>query len=165
VLLGYHRACLGVANRYGRPIYGAFRDERLAGVAVTFAAGRFPPPRLTILRYVPSFLRAGPATIVRALRASVVQDKGHPHDPHVFLWLLAVDPSHQRSGVGRALVAQVAADAEAPVYLDTANPANVPYYASLGFEELGSAPLPRGATLWFMRRRGDAEPPAVPPAS
>ncbi len=43
-------------------------------------------------------------------------------------------------------------DAAAPVYLDTSNPANVPYYASFGFEETGRAPLPRGATLWFMRR-------------
>jgi predicted GNAT superfamily acetyltransferase len=43
-------------------------------------------------------------------------------------------------------------EAEAPVYLDTANPANVPYYASNGFEEIGKADGPRGATMWFMRR-------------
>ena len=42
--------------------------------------------------------------------------------------------------------------AEAPVYLDTANPANVPYYVSAGFEEIGRAALPRGATMWFMSR-------------
>ena len=40
----------------------------------------------------------------------------------------------------------------APVYLDTANPANVPYYASNGYEELGKADGPRGASMWFMRR-------------
>jgi hypothetical protein len=40
----------------------------------------------------------------------------------------------------------------APVYLDTANPANVPYYASNGYEEIGKAAAPRGATMWFMRR-------------
>ncbi len=50
------------------------------------------------------------------------------------------------------LLTRVFDDAEAPVYLDTANPANVPYYASFGFEELGRAALPRGATMWFMRR-------------
>jgi hypothetical protein len=43
-------------------------------------------------------------------------------------------------------------EAEAPVYLDTANPANVPYYASNGFEGIGKADGPRGATMWFMRR-------------
>jgi GNAT superfamily N-acetyltransferase len=89
---------------------------------------------------------------VRGLRTSAVQDRGHPREQHVFLWFLAAHPAHQRKGVGRALLERVFADAEAPVCLDTANPANVPYYASFGFEELGSAPLPRGARMWFMRR-------------
>ena len=139
-------------HRYGRPVYGAFDRGRLVGVAATFAAGRYPPPAWTVLWYVPGFLAAGPGPIVRGLRTSFVQDRGHPREDHVFLWFLAVDPGRQRSGVGRALLARVFEEAEAPVYLDTANPANVPYYASLGFEELGRAPLPRGATMWFMRR-------------
>jgi ribosomal protein S18 acetylase RimI-like enzyme len=152
ILLRYHRTAIRVVDRYGGPIYGVFREGVLAGVAVTFAAGRYPPPAWTFFKYVPGFLAAGPGPVVRGLRASSVQDGGHPDHEHVFLWFLAVDPGHQRSGVGRALLARVFDDAEAPVYLDTANPANVPYYASFGFEELGRAALPRGATMWFMRR-------------
>jgi GNAT superfamily N-acetyltransferase len=152
VLLGYHRAVVEVTHRHGGPIFGAFRDQGLAAVAVTFAAGLYPAPAYTFLRYVPPFLRAGPATMVRALRASAVQDKGHPAEEHHFVWQLAVDPPAQRSGLGRALLQRVADEAEVPVYLDTANPDNVPYYASVGFEEIGRAPLPRGATMWFMRR-------------
>jgi ribosomal protein S18 acetylase RimI-like enzyme len=155
VMRHYHRACLRIADRYGRPIYGAFRDGRLIGVAATFAAGRYPPPQHTILRYVPSFLAAGPGPSIRGLRFSAVMEKGHPHDVHVYLWHLAVDPASQRGGIGRALLARVFEDgarAEAPVWLETANPANVPYYASNGFEEVGRAPLPRGATMWFMQR-------------
>jgi GNAT superfamily N-acetyltransferase len=148
----YHRTALGVMHGYGGPIYGAFDPPRLVGVAATFAAGRYPAPAWTFLRYVPAFLAAGPGPIVRGLRTSFVQDRGHPSEDHVFLWFLAVDPGRQRAGVGRALIARVFEDAEAPVYLDTANPANVPYYASFGFEELGRASLPRGATMWFMRR-------------
>jgi len=148
----YHRAALGVIHRYGRPIYGAFRGGALSGVAATFAAGRYPPPSWTFFRYVPGFLAAGPGPIVRGLRTSAIQDRGHPKEEHVFLWFLAVDPGRQRSGVGRALLARVFEEAEAPVYLDTANPANVPYYASFGFEEIGQAALPRGATMWFMTR-------------
>jgi GNAT superfamily N-acetyltransferase len=152
VALRYHRAVVSVAARYGGPIWGAFRDDELAGVAVTFAAGRYPPPAWTFARYVPSFLLAGPGPIVRGLRTSSVQESGHPAEEHAFVWWLAVDPAHQRSGVGRALLQRVFAGSEAPVYLDTANPDNVPYYASLGFEEIGRAALPRGATMWFMRR-------------
>jgi GNAT superfamily N-acetyltransferase len=154
VALRYHRTALKVMHRWGRPIYGAFAadGEELAGVAATFGAGRYPPPAWTFLQYVPGFLLAGPAPIVRGLRASAVQDQGHPKDEHVFLWFLAVDATHQRKGIGRALLARVFEEAAAPVYLDTSNPANLPYYASFGFEEIGSAPLPRGATMWFMRR-------------
>jgi GNAT superfamily N-acetyltransferase len=152
VALGYHRAAFVVMHRYGRPIYGAFNRGDLVGVAATFGAGRYPPPAWTFFRYVPGFLAAGPAPIVRGLRTSAVQDHGHPKDDHVFLWFLAVEPAHQRKGVGRALLARVIEDAEAPVYLGTSNPANLPYYASFGFEEIGRARLPRGATMYFMRR-------------
>ncbi len=154
VALRYHRVALSVTHRYGGPIYGAFGPgERLAGVAATFAAGLYPPPAWTIAKFVPGFLLAGPAPIVRGLRFSSIQDAGHPEEEHVFLWFLAVDPGQQRRGAGRALLARVFEDAAAPVYLDTSNPANVPYYASFGFEETGRAPLPRGGgTLWFMRR-------------
>jgi GNAT superfamily N-acetyltransferase len=152
VALRYHRAALGVTHRYGRPIYGAFSAGELSGVAATFGAGRYPPPGWTFVKFVPSFLLAGPAPIVRGLRFSSAQDGGHPPEEHVFLWFLAVDPARQRRGVGRALLARVFEEAGAPVYLDTSNPANVPYYASFGFEEIGSGELPRGVRMWFMRR-------------
>jgi GNAT superfamily N-acetyltransferase len=152
VMRRYHRAVLRIADRYGRPVYGAFRQGRLAGVAVTFAAGRYPPPAHTFLRYAPGFLAAGPGPSVRGLRTSAIMERAHPSDEHVYLWILAVDPASQRGGVGRKLIARVFDEAEAPVYLETANPANVPYYASNGFEEIGRRPLPRGATMWFMRR-------------
>jgi len=152
VLRRYHRAALNVTERYGGPIYGAFQNGRLVGVAATFAAGLYPPPAWTIAYFFPGFLLAGPGPIVRGLRFSAVQESGHPHYEHLYLWFLAVDPGHQRGGVGRALLARVYEEAEAPVYLDTANPANVPYYASNGFEELGEADGPRGAKMWFMKR-------------
>jgi GNAT superfamily N-acetyltransferase len=148
----FHRAVLKVTDRYGGPIYGAFRNDRLAGVAVTFAPGRYPPPRRTDAKYVFAFVAAGPGPIVRGLRTGAVQDQGHPRDEHVYLWFLAVDPARQRTGVGRALLARVCEDADAPVYLDTSNPDNVPYYAAAGFEEIGRGVLPRNTPMWFMRR-------------
>ena len=151
LLRRYHRAALDVVDRYGGPIHGAFDEGRLAGVAATFAAGLYPPPAWTLAYFVPAFVRAGPAPVVRGLRFSAVQERGHPDDEHIYLWFLAVDPQKQRGGIGRALLARVYEDATAPVYLDTANPANVPYYSSNGFAEIGAAG-PRGARMWFMRR-------------
>jgi GNAT superfamily N-acetyltransferase len=153
ILRRYHRTALNVIHRHGGPTYGAFADDgRLAGVAATFAAGLYPPPNWTTAYFVPGFLLAGPGPIVRGLRFSAIQEHGHPETEHVYLWFLAVDPAQQRGGIGRALLARVYEEAEAPVYLDTSNPANVPYYASNGFEEIGKADGPRGATMWFMRR-------------
>jgi GNAT superfamily N-acetyltransferase len=153
VLRRYHRTALNVIERHGGPIYGAFREEgRLVGVAATFAAGLYPPPAWTLVYFVPGFLLAGPGPIVRGLRFSAIQEHGHPETEHVYLWFLAVDPAQQRGGLGRALLARVYEEAEAPVYLDTSNPANVPYYASNGYEEIGRADGPRGATMWFMTR-------------
>jgi GNAT superfamily N-acetyltransferase len=57
--------------------------------------------------------------------------------------------------VGRALLSKALARADelgVPTYLDTANPANLPYYASFGFRQTGERPMPRGSTLWFMLR-------------
>ena len=152
VLRRYHRAALDVIRKYGGPIYGAFDDGRLTGVAATFAPGLYPPPQWTLVYFVPGFIAAGPAPVVRGLKFSAIQESGHPDDEHAYLWFLAVDPKHQRGGVGRTLLARVYEDATAPVYLDTANPANVPYYAGNGYEEIGRAAGPRGATMWFMRR-------------
>ena len=151
VLRRYHRTALGCDPAVWRADLRRLR--RTAGAS---PASPPPSPPASIprrpgpfFRFVPGFLLAGPGPIVRGLRFSAVQEKGHPHDEHVYLWFLAVDPEHQRGGVGRALLARVYGDArtpQAPVYLDTANPANVPYYASFGFEEIGRADGPRGAT-------------------
>ena len=43
-------------------------------------------------------------------------------------------------------------DAEVPAYLWTANPANLPYYGSHGFEVMSEATIPGGAPNWFMER-------------
>jgi GNAT superfamily N-acetyltransferase len=152
LLRRFHRRALDVIDRYGKPIYCALDDGRVVGIAATFAVGLYPPPAWTTIKFVPAFIVAGPGPVVRGFRFSAIQEKGHPHEEHVYLWFLAVDPGHQRGGVGRALLARVYEEAKAPVYLDTANPANVPYYASNGYEELGKVAGPRGATMWFMRR-------------
>ncbi len=78
ILRRYHRTALNVIHRYGRPIYGAFTEDGLAGVAATFAAGLYPPPAWTTAYFVPGFLLAGPGPIIRGLRFSAIQEQRAP---------------------------------------------------------------------------------------
>jgi ribosomal protein S18 acetylase RimI-like enzyme len=98
---------------------------------------------------------AGPSVLRRSLVADNAMHRGHPGEEHFFVWMLTVSPAAQRSGVGRALLSTALERADArgvPTYLDTANPDNLPYYASFGFENTGQGKLPRGAPLWYMYR-------------
>jgi ribosomal protein S18 acetylase RimI-like enzyme len=126
------------------------------GVAVTFDWEAWPPPEpISTLLDAPTFVLGGPRAAVRGARADATMKRAHLHEPHLYLWQLAVAPAAQRSGVGRALMARVIADADGsaiPIYLETANPDNVPYYRSFGFVETGREKLPRGAPLWLMLR-------------
>jgi ribosomal protein S18 acetylase RimI-like enzyme len=156
VMWGYHRALHRKALQWGRPGYAAVRGNRLVGVAVTFDWEAWPPPEpVSTLLDAPSFVLAGPWAAVRGARADATMKRAHFHEPHLYLWQLAVAPRAQRSGVGRVLLERVIADADdagTPVYLETAKPDNVPYYRSFGFVETGRETLPRGAPLWLMLR-------------
>lgn len=155
MLRGYTRGLLAVARRWGGPVYGAFDDGALVGTVIAFEEGHYPPPPWAILFEARGIVPAGPPTIVRGLRAQATLDRGHPDHPHAFVSVLTVHPDSQRKGAGRALLGRVleeADDREVSVYLDTAKPENLPYYRSFGFELQGEAPLPRGATIWYLLR-------------
>lgn len=151
------RGALSVVARYGGRILHVERDGQPAGVLSTMPPGAWPPPHLRMLSaQALGPMLAGPAVIWRSLRADAVIQAAHPREPHFFVWMLGVAPAHQRTGVGRALLASGLARADelrVDSYLETANPENLPYYASFGFEQTGDATLPGGAPIWFMRRR------------
>ncbi|HEV3230172.1 MAG TPA: GNAT family N-acetyltransferase [Solirubrobacteraceae bacterium] len=145
---------LAVARRWGGPAWAAWRNERLIAVAVCFDPGRVAPQGRRQL-YEASFWLAGPGPYSRGLRLQQVMDEHRPPGPHVYLWLLGTAPDAQRTGAASALLAEVAAHADAqqlPTYLETMNPRNVPFYCGRGFQVRGQAAMPRGARAWFMQR-------------
>jgi GNAT superfamily N-acetyltransferase len=83
-------------------------------------------------------------------------EAAHPHDqPHYYLTLLATHPDHRGKGIGMALLEHnlELIDAEGmAAYLESSNPANVPRYASVGFEPVGQFAYPGGGpvvtTMW-----------------
>lgn len=79
-----------------------------------------------------------------------------PSEPVWFLGLVGVDPDRQRHGLGRAVIAPglAAADAEhSPAFTETAEPANINFYESLGFTVTAELELPhRGPIHYAMYR-------------
>jgi ribosomal protein S18 acetylase RimI-like enzyme len=77
-------------------------------------------------------------------------------EPHWYLWVLGVDPSHQGQGIGGALLRAGVARAEAshlPCYLETMNPNNVPLYQKFGFVVADEGKVPASNVhVWSMVR-------------
>ena len=80
----------------------------------------------------------------------------HPEEPHWYLAIIGSDPTVRGAGFGAALMRSrlERCDAEAaPVYLESSNIDNVPYYSRFGFEVTGEIVVPDGGpTLWCMWR-------------
>jgi GNAT superfamily N-acetyltransferase len=151
-----YRTELGKAQRWGGPSVAADVQRALAGVAITFDAGRWPPPQpWSTLRDLPSLLLAGPLPALRAGQVDWAVERLRPREPHVYLYLLAVSPALQRRGVGAVLVEAVVAHARSrglPVCLETMSPSNPHFYAKQGFEVFEECALLGGGRAWMMRR-------------
>jgi ribosomal protein S18 acetylase RimI-like enzyme len=65
----------------------------------------------------------------------------HPEEPHWYLPLIGVDPSHQGRGLGAALMRHALERCDAdgvPAYLESSNPRNISLYQRHGFEALAT---------------------------
>lgn len=164
-----NRAVLRMALRHGE---ARVADEG-RGVAVWMRPGVPVRPWPMVLAGVlavpravgwPDFLRfVAMDARIEALRRSA-NGGGLRH-----LVILAVDPPRQRSGLGRALLADGLARADREgiaTWLETSAPANVDYYRAHGFEVAGNGALGAERTpFWGMVRapRLGPEPPPERP--
>jgi len=77
-------------------------------------------------------------------------------EPHWYIMILGVDPVHHGKGWGKTLLEPVMKKAEAngePVYLETAQPANVSFYEKQEFRVLREVIDPQsGLKLWTFRK-------------
>ncbi|WP_029926639.1 GNAT family N-acetyltransferase [Nocardia otitidiscaviarum] len=129
-------------------------DDRVVGAMLWYPAGY----RKSLWREMvsgPQLLWAmGPAT-VRGIHVDEAIARVAPAEPHHLLVYLGIDPDIQRSGVGRALVDWVDAQADresAPVCGITKDD-NVAYYRRFGFEFVTKARIGKtGPELNFVLR-------------
>jgi GNAT superfamily N-acetyltransferase len=156
MLRRFYRGAIARAAGWGGEVLCAVRDGRLSGASIVYGTGRWPPPIRSFPNEAWGVALAGPAPSMRGLRFSSLLEAAHPHQPHVFVHTLGVDPRAQRRGAGRALLDSTlaAADAEGhPVHLTTSDPANLPYYRRFGFEVTDLLELAaRNVRLWSMLR-------------
>jgi ribosomal protein S18 acetylase RimI-like enzyme len=137
---------------------GAFVDGRLAGVSLSMAPGMWPVPARVFARLVWGSLTLGPRALGNLLRADKHMQKHHLRERHHYLFVLGVEPELQGRGVGKALLAALAARAErdgVPCYLETDKENNVRIYRAAGYdvvsdENVATRPPFR---LWTMQRR------------
>jgi ribosomal protein S18 acetylase RimI-like enzyme len=91
-----------------------------------------------------------------ALEAEARGAAVRPVDDHVYLGTIGVAPGARRRGVGRALLEPLLAEADRtsrPVVLETSAPANLAFYAALGFDPVHDQVLPDGGPhLWTLQR-------------
>jgi GNAT superfamily N-acetyltransferase len=154
-----YRVCLGtmqVGDRWCGPSWCIIEDGEPVAALTGCAPGIWPPPEArTLVMLASGPILAGPAVLARSLRAQRIFEKRHPDYDHFLVWMFAVAPARQRAGMGRRLMSQALARADAdrvPAYLWTANPDNLPYYRSHGYEVIGEDEIPGGASNWYMQR-------------
>jgi len=136
-------------------VLGAFRGERLAGVAAMVPPGQCQPPLTEKLAMLRILARAGALRhlprIRRWLRSWARQDLDVDH------WHLgpaAVAPELQGQGIGTALMTAIVQELDrrrAVGYLETDKESNVRLYRRGGFEVVAERPV-LGVTNWFMQR-------------
>jgi GNAT superfamily N-acetyltransferase len=152
VSLGTLRVC----KRWCGPSWCITEDGEPMAVLAGCAPGVWPPPELRTLAILsPGPLLAGPAVFLRSIRSELMFEKRHPKYDHFMVWMFAVSPSRRRAGLGRRLMSEALAradDAQVPAYLWTANPDNLPYYRSHGYDVIGEDVIPGGARNWYMQR-------------
>ncbi|MAZ86598.1 MAG: hypothetical protein CL693_03055 [Cellvibrionaceae bacterium] len=88
---------------------------------------------------IKTLMTQGPKVLIRMLQVDAAMKKHHPKEPHLYLFTIGVLDSARGTGKGRALMVDVLNQCDSenlPVYLESTNPDNHGYYASLGFETL-----------------------------
>ena len=144
------RALLHASRRSCGTVRGVRSGQSLHGVAVSFDPGLWPIPDHAGLLDLLWLFIAGPAPARRAYRDDETMRGVHMLDPHLYLWVVGVEPAAQGRGLGRALIEDAINRAQAhsvPVYLETATQQNLEMYLQLGFQLLGEVALPSGVRM------------------
>jgi len=132
-----------------------------AGVIGAASPEDYPPSifRFTVVltRLIfKSLIRMPPRLMAQWLHIFQQFDTMHPLQPHWYILILGVHPVHQGKGLGGELLKEVLqrADKErVPVYLESANPKNLDFYRTYGFQVIDEiVPIAGCPPVWGLIR-------------
>lgn len=136
-----------------------FTTAETDAVALWLRPGMQKVPALRQALLLPAFARVlGVRAMPPGLRVMAHMDTLHARfapEPHFYLSILAVAPERQNQGLGRALLGPMFERCDRErlrIYLETAQPNNVPYYERHGFRLLGETKHSEFPTLFSMAR-------------
>ena len=140
----------------GRGSEVALSDDGVAAAALWDPPGGWLQSPREQLAMLPGVVRAFRGRLAAGRMLTDLMKANHPEEPHWYLSIIGSDPGIRGKGFGQALMTSRLdrCDAEyAPVYLESSNPVNIPYYERFGFEVTGEIALPDGGpSLWPMWR-------------
>lgn len=140
--------------RVAGAVMAARTGERLAGVLVALPPGETSLPRASWPALLRLVVTQRPAVAGRWSSVAEALQLHRPLAPHAYLATLGVEPALQRSGVGRALVADWLAAIDAArqrAYLETDSTLNVAWYERFGFAVRAELTL-LGVSVHLMER-------------
>lgn len=159
LLTYFFEAMLGIQRKTGEPVLGVVLDNKVVAAAI-LESGGVPVPTLIVngLLQLPRMLQGiGWGGLKRGIQLQSELLQNHPHEPHIYLNFLGVDPDYQRHHCGSAIIGELRRLAAlrsslCGVYLETGTEENVAYYSARGYETLGEI-HPLGCRMWRMLQR------------
>ncbi|HBB31783.1 MAG TPA: GNAT family N-acetyltransferase [Cyanobacteria bacterium UBA8803] len=130
----------------------AYSVAGYSGAALWFPPGVEPDAEPLIALLEQSVFESEQADVF-----AVLEQMGnyHPSAPHWYLSMVGVEPAQQGKGYGSALMQQVLMECDrtrTPAYLESSNPANIPFYERHGFEQIGTIQAGASPSLFPMLR-------------
>jgi len=144
-------------SKMGQPVVGVMNEGRVGAAAIIEQVNR-PSTVTTILQGIalgPKLIRAvGFSGLIRAISMLDTFLRNRPTQPHLYLYVIGVEPELQRRHFGVTLLDflrdQVSLRPELTgVYLETATESNVAYYSHVGYQVIGEL-RPLGVRVWRM---------------